>query len=106
MLKKTAAPLAGSFLILIFCEYEDLSGTYIDAYFLGRQLKNKIKYFLSPYQRILIALCIAVALPLDLGTNNGNLLKFERLGYRVTILLYCDCCLTTGNQRLCHTSTL
>ena len=36
----------------------------------------------------------------------GKNILSERLGYRVTILLYCDCCLPTGNKRLCHTSTL
>ena len=52
------------------------------------QLKNKIKYFyISLYQRMLIAPCVAVALPLDLGANNGNLLKFPKLVYGLTICI-------------------
>ena len=36
---------------------------------------------------MLIAPCVAVALSLDLGTNNGNLQKFPKLVYGLTICI-------------------
>ena len=36
---------------------------------------------------MLIAPCVAVALSLDLGTNNGNLLKLPKLVYGLTICI-------------------
>ena len=34
-----------------------------------------------------ISPCVAVALPLDLGANNSNLLKFPKLVYGLTICI-------------------
>ena len=36
---------------------------------------------------MLIAPCVAVALPLDLAANNSNLLKFPKLVYGLTICI-------------------
>ena len=50
MLKETASPLNG-FFILIFWEKEDLRGTYIDAYFLSIS-NNKIYPSIYIYHHI------------------------------------------------------
>ena len=36
---------------------------------------------------MLIAPCVAVSLSLDLGANNGNLLKFPKVVYGLTICI-------------------
>lgn len=36
---------------------------------------------------MLIEPCAAVVLPLDLGTNNGNLLQFPKVVYGLTICI-------------------
>ena len=36
---------------------------------------------------MLIAPCVAVVLSLDLGTSNGNLLKFPKVVYGLTICI-------------------
>ena len=48
---------------------------------------EEVGIYIYLYQRMFIAPCVAVALPLDLGANNGNLLKFPKLVYGLTICI-------------------